>query len=68
MVKLYKLGTKGKIWEIIDDYHCETETMVFVNGRMSRWVGIKQVVRQGCVLSGFLYSVFVNDLLNSLEC
>ena len=45
MVKLYKLGTKGKIWEIIDGCHCETESMVFVNGRMSRWVGIKQVVR-----------------------
>ena len=59
---------KRKNREIIDDYHCDTESTVYVNGSMSRWVGIKQGVRHGGVLSGFLYSVFINDLLKSLEC
>ena len=68
MVKLHKLGIKVKLWKIIDDCHCDTESTVFVNGSMSRWVGIKQCVRKGGVLSGFLYSVFINDPLNSLEC
>ena len=68
MVKLHKLGIKGKIWEIIDDRHCDTESTLYVKGFMSRLVGIKQGVRQGCLLSGFLYSVLINDLLNFLEC
>ena len=68
IVKLHKLRLKGKFREIIDDCHIEAESTVYVNGSMSRWVGTKQGVRQGGVLSGFLCSVFINDLLNSLEC
>lgn len=64
MVKLKKLGIKGKIWEVIDDCHCSNESTVAVNGATSQWFEIKQDVRQGGVLSGFLYCVFINDLLN----
>lgn len=64
MVKLQKLGIKGKIWEVIDDCHCSNESTVAVNGATSQWFEIKQDVRQGGVLSGFLYCVFINDLLN----
>lgn len=67
MVKLYKLGLNGKIWKIIDDCHIGNESTVAVNGTMSQWFEIKQGVRQGGVLSGFLYCVFINDLLNCLE-
>lgn len=28
MVKLQKLGIKGKIWEVIDDCHCSNESTV----------------------------------------
>ena len=45
MVKLNKLGIKEKMWEIIDNCHCDTESLVYVNGSMSRWVEIKQGVR-----------------------
>ena len=74
MVKLHKLRIKGKIWEIIDDCHCDTESTVFVNGSMSRWVGIKQGVRQGGVLSGLfiqcIRSVELSRMLEfwSLQC
>lgn len=67
MFKLHKLGLKGKIWKIIDDCHINNESTVAVNGTISEWFKIRQGVRQGGVLSGFLYCVFINDLLNCLE-
>lgn len=67
MVKLQKLGIKSKIWEVIDDCHCSNESTVAVNGATSQWFEIKQDVRQGGVLSGFLYCVFINELLNIVE-
>ena len=33
--------------------NCDTESTGYVIGSMYRWVGIKQGVRQGGVLSGF---------------
>ena len=35
---------------------------------MSNWFSVEQGVRQGGVLSGFLYSIFINDLLNRIQC
>lgn len=67
MVKLQKLGTKGKIREIIDDCHCGNENTVAVNGTTSQQFEVKQGVRQGGVLSGFLYYVSINVLLNCQE-
>jgi hypothetical protein len=66
MVKLYRLGIKDIIWSIIDDCHIDTQSSVVVNGCMSKWFCVEQGVRQGGVLSGFLYSVFINDLLTQL--
>ena len=67
MVKLNKLGIIGKLWSIIDDCHIDTHSAIVVNGCMSKWFNVEQGVRQGGVLSGFLYSVFINDLLIELN-
>ena len=68
LVKLHKLGVNGKIWSLIDDCHIDNESTVIVNNQTSKWFPIQQGVRQGGVLSGFLYCVFINELLNMLEC
>lgn len=60
------MGLRGKIWETIDVI--DNEITIAVNGHIFAWFEIKQGVGQGCVLSGFLYCVCINDLLNSLEC
>lgn len=61
------MGLKGKIWKIIDDCHINNESTVAVNGTISEWFKIRQGVCQRGVLSGFLYCVFINDLLNCFE-
>jgi hypothetical protein len=67
MDKLRNLGIRGKIWKIIDDCHYNTESAVIVNQIKSRWFPVQQGVRQGGLLSAFLYLVFINDLLDELQ-
>ena len=67
MVKLHNLGIKGQIWKVIDDCHCNTKSAVIVNQTKSRWFPVQQGVRQGGVLSTFLYLVFINNLLEELQ-
>uniref|UniRef100_A0A8W8ISZ1 Reverse transcriptase domain-containing protein n=1 Tax=Magallana gigas TaxID=29159 RepID=A0A8W8ISZ1_MAGGI len=67
MCKLHQLGVKGSLWTLIDDCHTDTFCSVAVNQKNSSWFPISQGVRQGGVLSTFLYLVFINDLLQELQ-
>lgn len=67
MFKLYNIGVTGKIWTLINNCHQHTTSSVIVNQMQSKWFSVNQGVRQGGVLSTFLYLVFINDLLTELE-
>lgn len=67
LYKLHKLGVNGKCWSIINDCHINTSSSVVVNQTQSRWFNVLQGVRQGGVLSSFLYLVFINELIDTLE-
>lgn len=67
MCKLQQLGVKGSLWTLIDDCHTDTFCSVAVNQKNSNWFPISQGVRQGGVLSTFLFLVFINDLLQELQ-
>ena len=67
MYELTQLGVKGKLWQIIDDCHIETHSAIGVNQHQSRFFEVFEGVRQGGVLSGLLYLVFINDLLYDIE-
>lgn len=62
--KLFKLGVKT--WSLIPNRQPHTVNYV-VSKKQSRWFSVHQGVRQGGVLSTFLYLVYINDLINTLE-
>ena len=66
-VKLCNLGIRGKVWRIILDMYTSIESCVSLNRKLSSWFPVKQGVRQGSVLSTFLYLVFMNDLLDEIQ-
>ena len=67
LFKIYNLGIKGKLWSLIDDCHVDTSSAIVVKQTQSRWFTVKQDVRQGGVLSTFLYLVYINDLIVKIE-
>lgn len=67
MCKLSRLGISGRLWTLIDDCHTNTSCSVVVNHINSSWFPVSQGVRQGGILSTFLYLVFINDLLHEIQ-
>lgn len=67
---LYKLGTigfTGKILRTVMDMYSGLKCVVRSNGTTSTALNIARSVRQGGVLSTFLYLVYIDQLLNDLE-
>ncbi|VDI79669.1 Hypothetical predicted protein [Mytilus galloprovincialis] len=62
LYKVYKLLVK-----LIADCYSDITSAVYVNEHVSVPFKVQQGVRQGGVLSTFLYLVYINDLLNELE-
>ena len=67
MYKLYDLGITGKLWSLINQCHQDTVSSVVVNQTQSEWFPVNQGVRQGGVLSTFLYLVYIDDLIHDLQ-
>ena len=64
---LQELGINQRIWRILRNSYYGLKTIVRVGSSTSRPIDVKRIVRQGGVLPGFLYLVFIYYLLNSLE-
>ena len=68
MRKLYIHGVEGKAWNVIRDLHTNTTSNIKWEGRVSECFNVSQGVRQGGLLSTDLYKVYINDLLDRMEC
>ena len=66
LVKLHRMGVNGHLWHLIKNWYNSSVSQVLWDQVRSEQFPIEQGVRQGGVLSPFLYCVFVNELLNLL--
>lgn len=66
-VKLHSLGIAGKIWNVLVNSYTDLKCNIRMNGAISKPLIIKRGVRQGGVISTFLYLVFIDELLNQLQ-
>jgi len=65
--KLFTYGDRDHSWRILRKWYESSACAVLWEGEQSRTFCIKQGVKQGAILSLLLYSLFVNDLLVTLE-
>ena len=57
----------GKSWRLIKSWYSDLEEYVFYQGARSRQYTILQGVRQGGVLSPWLFLLFIDDLIKELQ-
>ena len=65
--KLYNLGIKGKTWRLLRKWYGKLSSYVWVNDLKSDKFPISQGVRQGGVLSPWLYMCFNNDIPSEIS-
>ena len=66
-VKLGELGITGKMLRVLIQSYKDLKCVIRINGFTSTSVDVERSVRQGGVLSSFLYMVYVDKLISSLE-
>ena len=67
LVKLHQKGIKGHLWRLLNNWYRTASSTVLWAQQTSRQFNIMQGVRQGRVLSPFLYCLFVDQLLDILS-
>ena len=63
-VKLWDMGVKGRMWRVIKNMYEASKSAILLEVEKSAAFSVEQGVAQGCSLSPFLFSVFINGLLN----
>ena len=60
-------GREREMWRIIRAMYSKVSSCVLVDGEQSQWFDSMVGVRQGCVLSPILYSVFINGFAKFIK-
>lgn len=55
------------MWKIIDSLYRHTESCVRVGSHYSDWFEVKMGVKQGCVLSPLIFSLFIDGVVEALR-
>ena len=65
--KLHNNGIIGKSLNLIFDLYNKTQCAIKVNDRITPFFNYTKGVRQGCPLSPFLFNIYVNDLIDTIN-
>jgi ribonuclease P/MRP protein subunit RPP40 len=66
-VKLYNMGLRGKVWSVLRNMYSVVKSCVKNNCVLSVFLYCAVGLRQGEILSPVLFSLFIEDLENSLQ-
>ncbi len=66
-VKLFEIGVCGKLWRILINMYSYMKSEIMIDGARSRQFKVQQSVRQGGVLSPWLYMLYINDMITELR-
>ena len=65
--KLFELGVKGKTWRLLRNWHGKISCCVLLDGLLSHSFPIKQGIRQGGILSPWLFMCFNTDVTETMD-
>ena len=67
MIKLQSLGITGSTYKWIKMWLSDRKQCVVINGHCSEWKDVSSGVPQGSVLGPILFTIFINDIDNSVK-
>ena len=65
--RLWEEGVRGKMWRVVKGMYHIVESAVLVGEESTEWFELQAGVRQGCVMSPILFSLFINGLARELK-
>ena len=65
--KLRRLGIEGKFYDAICSLYDDIKCCVQINGMLTDTFRVQRGVKQGCLISPTLFSVYINDLADDLK-
>jgi hypothetical protein len=64
---MYESGIRGRMWYMLKGIYRDVRSAVLVNQGMTDDFPVQVGVRQGCVLSPLLYSIFINNIVEAVK-
>ena len=65
--RLWQSGIRGKLWRMVQKLYAKTESCVLVEDQKTEWSKGQAGVRQGCVMSPNLFSLFINGMAQKVK-
>ncbi len=65
--KLRNIGVNGNIYFVVKTIYENVSYAVLVNGIYTDWFSVDLGVKQGCILSPTLFSIYINDLAKAVK-
>ena len=65
--RLWQCGMRGRMWRVIQRLYQKTVSCVVVDGEKTEWKRSEVGVRQGCVMSPNLFSMFINGMAERVK-
>ncbi len=66
MLKIY--GVSGQLLKGIQAFYREANACVRVGGKFSESFAVELGVRQGCVMSPWLFNIFIDGCMKKIKC
>ena len=65
--KLHDLGIKGNFLKCLIAMYANVSCCLRINGKLSGWFPVDIGLKQGCILSPLLFSLYINDLVKEIK-
>jgi len=64
---MWEEGVRGKMWRVVKEMYSVVQSTVLVGEEQTEWFDLSTGVRQGCVMSPILFSLFINGLAREIN-
>ena len=64
---MLEMGFSRHLVRLIESLYVDQEAAVRVDGEMSEWFEVGKGVRQGCILSPYLFNVYADNIMRNFR-